>query len=154
MDRQRRNLLRTAGGLGMLAMLAAAGVITPGLARAAADRRPFEAKTLEDALVALGAVEPEDSASIVIAAPEVAENGALVPVGVTSGLAGTEQIAVLVDRNRVPVAANFTLPEGTLAEVQTRIKMAEKSNVYALVRADGKFYVARREVRVTVGGCG
>lgn len=154
MDEQRRNALKAGAGLGVLAMLVAAGVVAPAMAQAAASRRPFEAKTLEEAFLALGAGEPADSAAIEINAPEVAENGTLVPIGVVSRLPGTEQLTLLVDRNRLAVAANFEFPDGTLPELQTRIKMAQTSNVYALVRAEGKFHIVRREVRVTLGGCG
>ena len=91
---------------------------------------------------------------VVITAPDIAENGAVVPVGVVSNLPKTEQIVIMIEKNPNMVAATFTLPEGTVADVQTRVKMGQTSDVYAMVKADGKFYMAKKEVKVTLGGCG
>ena len=114
---------------------------------------------MADALKALGAVTPaaaDDSgrAGIVLIAPEIAENGAVVPISATSKIARTEAIAILTENNPNMLSAYFTLAEGTEAFVSTRVKMAQTSNVVVLVRADGKFYVASKEVKVTIGGCG
>lgn len=156
MNLQRRDVLRAGSGLGVYAVLVAAGMIQPGLARAAGRKNQgaFDARTLNDALAALGADEPANSADLRITAPDIAENGALVSIGVMSDIAGTESIAILVEKNPAKLAAIFGIPAGTLADVQTRIKMGQTSDVYALVKAEGKFYMTKREVRVTVGGCG
>ena len=86
-------------------------------------------------------------------APDIAENGAVVPVGVETKLKAT-QIAILVEKNPSNLAAQFMLPEGAEAFVTTRVKMGQSSNVHALVKADGKWYVATKEIKVTLGGCG
>ena len=89
-----------------------------------------------------------------IKAPEIAENGAVVPIAVESRLAGTESITLLIEKNPQPLAAGFRIPAGTEANISTRVKMGESSDVFALVRADGKFYIAKKEIKITLGGCG
>ena len=86
--------------------------------------------------------------------PEIAENGAIVPVTVASTLPNVEQISIFVDKNPNVMAANFIFPAGTESMVTTRVKMAQTSSVVALVKADGKFYRTAKEVKVTAGGCG
>ncbi|QDF96277.1 thiosulfate oxidation carrier protein SoxY [Azoarcus sp. DD4] len=154
MNHQRRDVLKAGGSLGLFGLLVAAGLIRPEVAEAAWNKGAFDAKTLDEAFAALGAGKPADSADIQITAPDIAENGAVVPVGVVSNLPKTEQIAILVEKNPFMLAANFEIPAGTVADIQTRIKMGQTSDVYALVKADGKFVVARKEVKVTLGGCG
>lgn len=156
MNQQRRRALKAGSGVGVYALLMAAGLISPEQARAAwsTNQGAFTARKVSDALAALGADNPADSAELQITAPDIAENGALVPIGVASKIANTESIAILVDKNPAKLAAIFTIPAGTLADVHTRIKMGQTSDVYALVKAEGKFYLAKREVRVTIGGCG
>lgn len=154
MIEQRRNALKTGAGLGVLGLLAAAGVIRPELARAAWNESAFKAGSLEKTFAALGAGKPANSADISLNAPDIAENGAVVPIGVTTSLAKVESIAILIEKNPDALAAVFKLPEGTEASIQTRCKMSQTSNVFALVKADGKFFVASKEVKVTLGGCG
>lgn len=154
MDQQRRDTLKAGGSFGLFGLLVAAGLIRPELAEAAWNKGAFEARSLDAAFAALGAGKPADSADILITAPDIAENGAVVPIGVTSKLPRTEQIAILVEKNPYMLAANFEIPAGTAADIQTRIKMGQTADVYALVKADGKFLVARKEVKVTLGGCG
>jgi sulfur-oxidizing protein SoxY len=113
----------------------------------------FEAATLEEVFSALGTV-PEDSDAILLETPDIAENGAVVPVSVTSNIPGTERVYVMVEMNPNPLAAMFVLPEGAEPFVQSRVKMAQTSNIYAVVYADGKYYKAARETKVTLGGCG
>jgi sulfur-oxidizing protein SoxY len=87
--------------------------------------------------------------------PEIAENGAVVPVGVATTLAGASTISIAVSNNSTPLAASFTLSEATIPNVSTRIKMAKTAEVVAVVKtADGSTYVAKKEVKVTIGGCG
>lgn len=111
-------------------------------------------RSIDEVIASLGAAGAAESDAIRISAPDVAEDGRTVPVGVASALAGTDRIVILVEKNPVKVVAGFTLPEGTAPAVQTRIRMHETSDILALVRAGGAYYVARREVRVVVGGCG
>ena len=138
MNLQRREALKAGGGLGLLGLLAAAGLITPGQARAEWNKAAFDAKTVEETLKALGAGTPANSADVQLTAPDIAENGAVVPVGVVSSLAGVEAIAILIEKNPNPLAASFVLPAGTEATVQTRVKMGQTSDVYALVKVGGQ----------------
>ncbi|WP_430432443.1 thiosulfate oxidation carrier protein SoxY [Methyloversatilis sp.] len=154
MNSQRREALKSGGALGLFGVLVAAGLITPEVAQAAWDKAAFDAKTMDDALKALGAGKPADSKDVQINAPDIAENGAVVPVAVKSTLPGTEFIAILIEKNPSMLAASFTLPEGTAADVSTRVKMGQTSNVFALVKAGGSFYMATKEIKVTLGGCG
>lgn len=150
----RRNALKTGGSLGLLGFLAAVGLLQSGSAWAERNIHAFEAKTMDEALDALGAILPENSTAIQLTAPEIAENGAFVPITVTSSFPRTEQILVLVDKNPTMLNANFILPEGTEGFITTRIKMGQTAMIVVLVKADGKFYRASREVKVTLGGCG
>lgn len=113
----------------------------------------FDAATLDEVFSALGTV-PEDSDAIVLETPLIAENGAVVPVSVTSNIPGTERVYVMVEMNPNPLAAMFMLPEGAEPFVQARVKMAQTSQVYGVVYANGKYYKTARETKVTLGGCG
>lgn len=155
MIQTRRDVLKAGGGAGLLAMLAAAGFVTPGKAVASDwNKAAFEVKTVPEAFKALGAGTPANSADILMKAPDIAENGAVVPIGIESKIPGTESIAVLIEKNPNPLAAAFDIPAGTETTVTTRVKMGETSNVYALVKANGKYFVAKKEIKVTLGGCG
>ncbi len=114
----------------------------------------FNAKNLPDTLKEMGAGDYKISSDVVVKAAEIAENGAVVPVRVTSAIPNTEYIAILVEKNPNPLVASFNLAEGTEANVKTRIKMGETSNVLAMVKADGKWFAASKEIKVTLGGCG
>jgi sulfur-oxidizing protein SoxY len=142
---------------GVFGLLAAAGLLTTDEAFAqqqAWNKAAFETKNLNDAVKALGGSAPVESKDIAITAPDIAENGAVVPVGVTSKIPKTQAVYVLVEKNPNVLAAGFNIPAGTEPNISTRIKMGQTSNVYAVVKADGKFYVASKEVKVTLGGCG
>jgi sulfur-oxidizing protein SoxY len=156
MQRERRAALKTGGGLTLLALVAAAGWLKPNLAQAQAwNKAAFDTKSLGDTMKALGGGEPAQSQDIVFfQTPDIAENGAVVPVGITSNIPKTESIAILIEKNPNMLAAVFDIPAGTDPTITTRVKMAQTSNVYALVKADGKYYVAAKEVKVTLGGCG
>jgi sulfur-oxidizing protein SoxY len=115
----------------------------------------FQAKTVDDALDGLmGSHQLEGSDKISIRAPDIAENGAVVPVSVTSTLDGVESISIIAEKNATPLTASFTLGKGTLPDVSTRIKMGKTSSVIAVVKAGGKLYSTGKEVKVTIGGCG
>ena len=156
MDRQRRDVLKTGGGVSLFALLAAAGWVVPGSAAAADwNKAAFETNTMDATLKALGASAPVPSKDITFfQTPDIAENGAVVPIGVTSAIPKTESIAILIEKNPNMLAAMFELPPGTEPSLSTRVKMGQSSNVYALVKADGKFFVASKEIKVTLGGCG
>ena len=136
-----------------LAVLAGCGLLTTRQAQAMADASVFEVKTLDEALKALGSA-PVDSNDITITSPDIAENGAVVPVAIASNLPKTQEIYIVVEKNPFPLAAGFVIPEGTEPFVSTRVKMGQSTNVYAIVKADGKLYSTRKETKVTLGGCG
>jgi sulfur-oxidizing protein SoxY len=156
MDRRRRKLVQSGGGVTLLGLLAPAGWLAPTAARGETwNSSAFDSHNVADAFKGLGVGEPTRSKEIVFfQTPEIAENGAVVPVGVTSNIANTEAIAILVEKNPNVLAAVFDIPAGTEPAIVTRVKMAQSANIYALVRADGKYYVATKEVKVTLGGCG
>ncbi|MBZ0068332.1 MAG: thiosulfate oxidation carrier protein SoxY [Thiobacillus sp.] len=154
MNALRRNVLKSAAGAGTVAVAVAAGLMKPTLALAGAPRSAFEAKNVGDALKGMGATAPADSKDIAIKAPDIAENGAVVPVEVTSNIAGTTTIAIMAEKNASPLIADFDLSGGALGFVSTRIKMGQTSLIRAVVTAGGKSYTAAKEVKVTIGGCG
>src|SRR5436190_23672358 len=124
---------------------------------AANDKYPedaFKAKSDADAIKALYGKTAEASDKVKVDAPEIAENGAVVPIAVTTTLAEVTSISFLVHENPVVLVASYKIPAGTLPSVANRIKMAKTSNVIVVVEAGGKLYSANKEVKVTVGGCG
>ena len=156
MNRKRREVLKTGGGAGLLALLAVAGWVKPETALAQAwNKAAFESHSMAETMKELGGGEPAQSKDIVFfQTPDIAENGAVVPIGVSSSIPKTESIAILIEKNPNMLAANFDIPAGTEPALTTRVKMGQTSNIYALVKADGKYYVAAKEVKVTLGGCG
>lgn len=152
MNQSRRDMLRVSAVLGMAF---SAGLLKPSDVFAAEwNQKAFDAKSLEDVLKAIGGDKFAVSADVAITGPDIAENGAVVPVSVTSKVANTEYIAILVEKNPSALSAAFNLPAGTEPTVSTRVKMGGTSNVHALVKADGKWLVASKEIKVTLGGCG
>ena len=149
MQTRRETLKQTAVVAGLLA---SAGF--PQFAHAAFNKAAFDAKSVQDAAKAAGASSLAESKDVTITGPDIAENGAVVPVAVSSKIPNTQGIYVLVEKNPNTLAAGFTIPAGTEPSVSTRIKMGQTSNVHAVVKADGKFYVASKEIKVTLGGCG
>ncbi|MGH8722144.1 MAG: thiosulfate oxidation carrier protein SoxY [Burkholderiales bacterium] len=153
MDRSRRTLVKTAAALGMLAAFGAA-LLRPGRALAAWNQGAFEAKSAADAMKALGIAHPEETKEIAIRAPDIAENGAVVPIDITSHVPGTSAIWVFVEKNPFPYAGSFDVSQGAEPFVHLRVKMGESSPVRVVVAAGGKHYTAAKEVKVTIGGCG
>jgi len=152
MQQHRRTLLKQLGGF---AALAASVALLPSRAFAAIwNKAGFEAKQVPDVLKTLGADGAAESRDILVKVPEIAENGAVVPVEIVSNLPGTTAISIVVDKNPLPLAATFHFSNGAEGFVNTRIKMGQTSNVRAVVQAGGKFYFATKEVKVTLGGCG
>ena len=149
MNQQRRSLLKYSAVFGLMA---SAGLISVAQAQEW-NKAAFEGKSLDDVFKILGAGSPDKSGAVTLNAPDIAENGAVVPVGITTTLKA-EQMAILVEKNPSALAAQFFIPAGTDSFVTTRIKMGQTSNVYALVKADGKWNMAVKEVKVTLGGCG
>ena len=154
MNALRRNVLKGAAGAGAVAVAVAAGLLKPTQAMAAWNKPAFEAKSVADVMKGLGVSSSADSKDISIKAPDIAENGAVVPVEVTSNIAGTTRIASIAEKNGTPLVGSFNLSGGAQGFVSTRIKMGQTSLVRAVVTAGGKSYTAAKEVKVPIGGCG
>jgi sulfur-oxidizing protein SoxY len=155
MNVSRRTTLQVAGSAGLYGALLSLGLLRPGTAAAEAfDQKVFHVPGVTDTLKALGAAGASESKDVVIVSPDIAENGAVVPVAVKSNLPNTESIALLVDKNPNALAGAYDILDGTQPEVSMRIKMGQSSDVVALVKADGKYYMAKKEIKVTLGGCG
>ncbi len=153
MKETRRDFIKLSGVCGVMV---AAGLLTAeqALAQQTWNKAAFETKSMNDAVKALGGAAPAESKDIAITAPDIAENGAVVPVGVTSKIPNTQAVYIMVEKNPTTLAAGFNIPKGTEPNISTRIKMGQTSNVFAVVKADGKFFVASKEIKVTLGGCG
>ncbi len=154
-DNRRRTVLKQGSATALLGLFAAAGLIRPGTASAAWNQAAFAAKGVDAVVKALGGASAAGSKDVSWGStPEIAENGAVVPITVDSRMPKTESIAILVEKNPSSLSAVFTIPAGTDPSVGTRVKMGETSQVHALIKADGKYFVASREIKVTLGGCG
>lgn len=154
-DTKRRVFLKGSLAAGTVAVAAGAGLLAPQAVLAAWPKDAFAAKSPKDALSsAFGSAQSETSAQIKIKAPDIAENGAVVPVTITSDIAGIETIALLSTANNSPLVALFNMGQGAIADVSTRIKMGKTGDVVAVVKAGGKLHSNRKSVKVTIGGCG
>jgi sulfur-oxidizing protein SoxY len=148
----RRDMLT--GSAKVLALMASAGLL-PQAALANWTAAAFDAKTLADAVKALGGAAPVASGDVTITGPDIAENGAVVPVGVSTNLPGVKRLAVLVEKNPSALAAVFDVSDAVDANFNTRVKMGQSSNVMAVaMMADGRVLFAQKEIKVTLGGCG
>ena len=148
----RREMLTTSATVASL--LATAGLL-PRTAHAAWAQAAFDAKTLAEAAKALGGGAPVESKDITITGPDIAENGAVVPVGVATNLAGVKRLALMVEKNPNTLAAVFDMSDAVEANFNTRVKMGQSSNVFAVaLMNDGKVLYAAKEIKVTLGGCG
>ena len=149
--------MKTGSGVTLLSLVGGAGMLASHAAQAQAwNKAAFDTHNLAETMNALGGGEPAQSKDIVFfQTPDIAENGAVVPFTISSKIPNTESIAVLVEKNPNILAAKFDFPQGTEPWVNTRVKMGQTSNVFAVVKtSDGKFYYAPKEVKVTLGGCG
>jgi sulfur-oxidizing protein SoxY len=155
MNPLRRSLLRLGAGIGSLSTLAVAGLLRSTQAVAAAwNKTGFEAKAPGEVLKSLGASGATESRDIVITAPDIAENGAVVPIEVLSRIPNTQSISIIAEKNPFPLAATLEFANGAEPYAYVRIKMGQTAHVRAVVLAGGKFFTASREVKITVGGCG
>lgn len=154
MNAYRRSLMKGAASAGVVSVAAAAGLLKTSAVFAAWNKAGFESKDLGAALGTIGAGDAAASGDITVKAPDIAENGAVVPVEVESRIAGTEGIALIGEKNGFPLIADFNLMNGAQGYISTRIKLGATSNVIAVVKAGGKTYKAHKEVKVTIGGCG
>ena len=149
---KRRELLTHSAKLA--ALLGTAGLL-PQAAQAAWKAAAFDAKTMAELVKALGGSAPAESKDITITGPDIAENGAVVPLGVATGLAGAKRLMLLVEKNPSVLSAMFDVSDAVDANFSTRVKMGQSSDVYAVaMMGDGKVLFAKKEVKVTLGGCG
>jgi sulfur-oxidizing protein SoxY len=148
----RREMLSTSARVA--AALAAAGLL-PTTAQAAWPQAAFDTKSLADAAKTLGGGAPAESKDVTLIGPDIAENGAVVPVGCSTTLAGAKRLLLLVEKNPNVLAAVFEVSDAVEPSFNTRVKMGQSSNVFAVaMMGDGKVLYAVKEIKVTLGGCG
>jgi sulfur-oxidizing protein SoxY len=152
---KRRVFLKGTLASGAVAVAVGAGLLNPRQVLAAWPKSAFEADNLSDAMKGLFDTDlAPASDAISVDAPDIAENGAVVPVTVKTTLSNVEVISIISEKNPTPLVASFNLMPNTEGHISTRIKMGQSSNVIAVVKAGGKLHSARKEVKVTIGGCG
>ena len=152
MKTNRRDMLAHSAAL--MGLLATAGLL-PQAAHAAWTQAAFEAKTMADVVKAMGGGAAAESKDITLTGPDIAENGAVVPVGCSTSLTGVKRMALLVEKNPSVLAAMFDVTDAVDANFSTRVKMGQSSNVFAVaLMADGKVLYGVKEIKVTLGGCG
>ncbi len=148
----RREMLSRSAAVATL--MATVGLL-PQAAQAAYNAAAFEVKTMAELVKSLGGGAPTESKDVTIIGPDIAENGAVVPIGVSTALPGVKKLLVLVEKNPSVLSAMFDVTDAVDANFSTRVKMGQSSNVYAVaLMADGKVLFAQKEVKVTLGGCG
>jgi sulfur-oxidizing protein SoxY len=147
----RRDLLNRSAAV---AALLASGA-WPAFAQSTWNKAAFETKSIDEALKALGLAKPVESKDIQFTAPDIAENGAVVPIAASTSLPGVQRIAFLIEKNPTTLAGVFEFTDAVETSIATRVKMAQTSNVLAVaITGDGKVLYAQKEVKVTLGGCG
>jgi sulfur-oxidizing protein SoxY len=152
---KRRIFLKGSLATGAVGMAVSTGLLTPRVSLAAWSKAAFEATDVNGGISALyGSSATDKSDKIKIKAPDIAENGAVVPVSVTAAIDGVSSISLFADKNASPLTADFILGPSTEGYVSTRIKMGKTANVIAVVKAGDKLYTSSKEVKVTIGGCG
>jgi sulfur-oxidizing protein SoxY len=156
MNLTRRTILKGTLASTLVGVAAGAGLLKPRAALAVTWPKPaFEAKTVADALKALyGSDTHSPSTDITIKAPSIAENGAVVPITVSTTLPDVDSISIIAAENPFPLTSTYDLPKNTEGYISSRIKMGKTSDVIGVVRSGGKLYSAKQEVKVTIGGCG
>jgi sulfur-oxidizing protein SoxY len=155
MNLLRRKLVKTAAFVGATVSAVGTGILIPQRALGAYNQVAFDARDVNGALSAsLGSDQYTASDAVKLKAPDIAENGAVVPVTVSSTLGNVEAISIIASGNPVPLTSISILTASSVPFVSTRIKMLKTADVIAVVKADGKLYSASKEVKVTIGGCG
>jgi Predicted secreted protein len=156
MNQSRRQVMQLGAGATVVGLAASAGLL-PVTAQAADapgwDPKLFEAKTLDEVAKIMGATATE-STDVSIIGPDIAENGAVVPVGIKSTATGVTMLGIVVQKNPTALVASFNTKDGAEPNVATRIKMAQTSHVYAVAKVGDKLLYNKKEIKVTLGGCG
>jgi sulfur-oxidizing protein SoxY len=154
-DAKRRILLKGSLAAGTVGVAVGAGLLSPSLVLASWNEAAFHAKETAEALKNLmGSDATETNDAIKIKAPDIAENGAVVPVTVETTMEGVKSIAIVASANQTPLIASFDLGESAVPFVSTRIKMAQTADVVAVVQTGDGLFSNAKEVKVTIGGCG
>ena len=152
---KRRTFLKSSLAAGATGMAISAGLLSPRMVLAAWPKSAFESKDVDGAVNGLfGTTSLTGSDQIKIKAPDIAENGAVVPVSITTDIGNVESISIIAEKNTTPLSASFTLGAGAEGYVSTRIKMGKTGSVIAVVKSGDKLYSTGKEVKVTIGGCG
>ncbi len=155
MNNKRRIFMKGGLAASTVGIALGAGLLNPRAVLAKWPEKSFQAENIEAAMRnQLGSDQTSESGDIKIKAPDIAENGAVVPIEISSTLAGVTTMAVMVEENARPLTASYELGANTEPFISNRIKMGKTSNVVAIVKADGKLYSAKKAVKVTIGGCG
>ena len=150
MQTRRETLKHSAAVAGLLASTG----LFPQYAHAF-DKAAFDTKSVAEAVKAMGGSAPVESKDVTITGPDIAENGAVVPMGVSSALPGVKKLLLLVEKNPSVLVASFSVSEAVEPNFSTRAKMGQSSDVYAVaVMGDGRALFAKKEIKVTLGGCG
>lgn len=153
MDILRRSVIKGASSGGLLAVLAV-GLLGPTRVLAW-NKAAFEAKDIPGSMKALGAASAADNKDLLLTAPDIAENGAMVSIDIVSNIPNTVSLAVFVDKNPAPLSGTFNFSNGALLDVSMRVKMGQTSILRVVAKtSDGKFYQTQKEIRITAGGCG
>jgi len=154
MTMKRRTFLKGSLAAGTVGVAVGAGLLTPSTVLAAWPKAAMEAKGMDAALKASGLGGAKTDKGIKIKAPDIAENGAVVPITVSSKIAGATTMAIFAKENGTPLTSSYSLGKGTHAYVSTRIKMGKTSDIVAVVKAGDKIFSNAKNVKVTIGGCG
>lgn len=154
MTMKRRMFLKGSLGASTIGVAVGAGLLAPSSVLAKWPKAAFEAKTVDESLKGVGMGGFAHSDDIKIKAPDIAENGAVVPVTVSTEMADVANIAIVIAKNATPLSSSYRLGKGAHAYVSTRVKMSKTSDVMAIVKAGGKVLANKKEVKVTIGGCG
>ena len=155
MQSRRKMLSQSAAVAAMLVTVGALPRIASAQAAGAWNSAAFDAKTMPDVMKALGGSAPVESKDVTITGPDIAENGAVVPIVAATSLPGVKRILILVEKNPAMLIAAFDMTDAIESNISTRVKMGQTSNVFAVaMMADGKVLYAAKEVKVTLGGCG
>jgi len=153
---KRRTFLKNTLAASAAGAAVSSGLVVPSVALATEETvtDPFRATSLDEALKAAGITGIEESDQVMVTAPDLAENAAVVPVEVASRMEGVSEITVIIAENPTPYAARFTIAEGSDALVKCRFKMGKSGDVMGVVKVGDKYYSAKKAVKVTKGGCG
>jgi sulfur-oxidizing protein SoxY len=155
MKQKRRDFLLSAAWTGATIGAIGVGILTPQRVLAAYKKDAFSAKDMGEALkAATGSDQHSESSKIRLKAPDIAENGAVVPITVSSTLENVESISILAPSNPFPMTSTYQLSGMSEPYISTRIKLGKTTDIIAVVKSDGKLYSATKEVKVTIGGCG